>query len=341
MSGYFLMGERRLVCHVVPFEKIHPKLFQGSKRNVQLCESGATSSDRIEYWRAKEREVMNRERSMEGIKKITKRLLSREKKKRERLKALGIEYDFPGYTESVERVKRDENVTPTPTPTPTPKSTPTPATTSNGEEGKNNKKKKKKRKVSIDEPEMEDLNEATSELTSEPTTTTTTTSEPIAKKAKKSKKKKRKKKDDNDDEDGKSKKNAKQMKIEQVPKEDVEPMVEEDDGGGEVKPKEEKEKSPSATRKIGLDSRRKKSLMLMVKSNVRNAASDARKFSQKASTKKVEVDDEDRHVTDKEEKDTNDVPATPETKVIKKKAASEGKKKKKKLSGKKKRKSVG
>jgi len=105
MSGYFLKGERRLVCHVIPKDKIHPKLFQGAKRNLQLSQSDLTSSDRIEYWQDKERENVNKERSMEGIKKITKRLLSREKKKREQLKMMGIDYDFPGYTASLENMK--------------------------------------------------------------------------------------------------------------------------------------------------------------------------------------------------------------------------------------------
>jgi nucleolar protein 15 len=104
MSGYFLMGERRLVCHVVPKDKIHPKLFQGAKRNLQLTGEELSVSSKIEYWRKKERDIVNKERSIEGIKKITKKLLSREKKKREQLKALGIDYDFPGYAASLERV---------------------------------------------------------------------------------------------------------------------------------------------------------------------------------------------------------------------------------------------
>mmetsp|Transcript_16881 Transcript_16881/g.20618 ORF Transcript_16881/g.20618 Transcript_16881/m.20618 type:complete len:327 (+) Transcript_16881:133-1113(+) len=109
MSGYFLMGERRLVCHIVPKEKIHPKLFQGAKRNLAFCNSGMTSSSRIEYWQDKNRKVVNQERSIQGIKKITKRLLGREKKKRQQLEKLGIDYDFPGYAASAERVGEDKS----------------------------------------------------------------------------------------------------------------------------------------------------------------------------------------------------------------------------------------
>lgn len=140
MGGYFLMGERRLVCHVVPKSKIHPKLFQGSKRNLQLCQNDVSCSKRIQYWQDKEREVVNKkERSMDGIKKITKRLLSREKKKREQLKALGIDYDFPGYQASLEQtVALAEAVT-------------TGEKDDNKKDQKSNDEKKKKRKVSVDE----------------------------------------------------------------------------------------------------------------------------------------------------------------------------------------------
>lgn len=108
MSGYFLKGERRIVCHVLPKEKVHDKLFQGAKRNLQLCQSGLTCADKIEYWQDKERERVNKTRSMEGIQKITKRLLSREKKKREQLKMMGIDYDFPGYEASAKAVAKEQ-----------------------------------------------------------------------------------------------------------------------------------------------------------------------------------------------------------------------------------------
>jgi len=151
MGGYLLMGERKLVCHVVPKDKVHPKLFQGSKRNLQLCQSEKSSRDRIEYWREKERAKVNKKRSMEGIKKITKRLLSREKKKREQLERLGIDYDFPGYAGSVEHIK-DTGDDDTPAP---------PSNEYYDEEmqdfskSKESRKKKKKRKVSVDELENE------------------------------------------------------------------------------------------------------------------------------------------------------------------------------------------
>mmetsp|Transcript_1323 Transcript_1323/g.2000 ORF Transcript_1323/g.2000 Transcript_1323/m.2000 type:complete len:316 (-) Transcript_1323:121-1068(-) len=88
MSGY-LMGEKRLVCHVVPKDKIHSNLFKG-------CNSIFKKVN----FRKIHRNKVNRPKSAEKMKTITKTLISREQKKREKLKELGIDYDFPGYEAS-------------------------------------------------------------------------------------------------------------------------------------------------------------------------------------------------------------------------------------------------
>jgi nucleolar protein 15 len=98
MSGYFLLGERRLVCHVVPQDKIHPELFHGAKGNLAQAQAGRTSSDRLKILHQKQMQKVNATKSVTQLNKITKRLLSREKNKREQLKTMGIDYDFPGYT---------------------------------------------------------------------------------------------------------------------------------------------------------------------------------------------------------------------------------------------------
>jgi nucleolar protein 15 len=77
LAGYIMFGQRRLVCHVVPPDKIHKKLFFKQTRVVK--EKQAT------------------EKALGMMKVITSRLVSREQKKRETLKELGIDYDFPGY----------------------------------------------------------------------------------------------------------------------------------------------------------------------------------------------------------------------------------------------------
>ncbi len=83
MSGYFIMGERRLVCHIVPQDKIHPELFRGAKENLAYSQVGRTSSFRLKKLHDSERKNVNGSKSLDQMKKITKRLLNREKKKRE------------------------------------------------------------------------------------------------------------------------------------------------------------------------------------------------------------------------------------------------------------------
>lgn len=108
MSGYFLMGERRLVCHIVPKDKVHPNLFRGSKRNLARAKAGIMPSENLKILHDKTRKRVNEQKSVQQLDKITKRLLSREKKKRELLNTLGIDYDFPGYRASSEKQKEPE-----------------------------------------------------------------------------------------------------------------------------------------------------------------------------------------------------------------------------------------
>ena len=86
MSGYFLQ-EKRLVCHVLPMDKVYEGMFAKSKRVI-------TKKDRQKVARTE----CNKRRSAEAMKEITAKLVKREGMKRKRLEELGIEYDFPGYT---------------------------------------------------------------------------------------------------------------------------------------------------------------------------------------------------------------------------------------------------
>lgn len=110
MNGYFLKGERRLVCHILPKDKIHSNLFSGSKENLAKCQAGLTASDYLTKMHGKVKMQVNQNRSVEALNKITKRLLSREKKKREQLKNLGIDYEFPGYASSVKQTEGDPEI---------------------------------------------------------------------------------------------------------------------------------------------------------------------------------------------------------------------------------------
>ena len=81
LNGHLLF-QKKIVSHVLAPEQIHQKLFQSKTRTVFQ-----RGSDRSQ----------NGPRSMEKMKEISKRLIEREQGKRDKLKKLGIDYDFPGY----------------------------------------------------------------------------------------------------------------------------------------------------------------------------------------------------------------------------------------------------
>jgi nucleolar protein 15 len=116
LAGYIMFGQRRLVCHVVPPDKIHRKLFFRQKRIVKVKQAT--------------------EKPLGMMKAITSRLVAREHKKRETLKELGIDYDFPRYASA-----KTEGVAAAVKKTGKSKSTP--------KESTENKSKKSKRKDSV------------------------------------------------------------------------------------------------------------------------------------------------------------------------------------------------
>ena len=116
MSGYFLL-EKRLICHVLPKEKVHEKMFLKPKRIPTKAEKQKKARS----------EVNQKQRSVEAMASITAKLVKREEMKRKKLVALGIDYDFPGYAASAERTTEEEE-----------------------QEEVNDGSKKKKRKVSVD-----------------------------------------------------------------------------------------------------------------------------------------------------------------------------------------------
>ena len=93
MSGYFLL-EKRLICHVLPKDKVHEHMFTKPKRIP-------TKSDKQKKARG---EVNQKVRSVDAMAGITKKLIKREEMKRKKLSDLGIDYDFPGYAASAQAV---------------------------------------------------------------------------------------------------------------------------------------------------------------------------------------------------------------------------------------------
>jgi len=91
MNNY-LMGERIIQCHVMPPEKVHPKLFVGCNRSFKKPTEPAVSR-------------YNKKHSEEQLEKTKDRLVRKEDKLRKRLAAQGIEYDFPGFASQVPKKK--------------------------------------------------------------------------------------------------------------------------------------------------------------------------------------------------------------------------------------------
>jgi nucleolar protein 15 len=137
LSGYLLFDakqhvRKRLVCHVVPNDKVHPKLFYGRYMKKIITKPAKTST------------------SSRSLPVITARLVKRERKKRKALEAAGIEYDFPGYEAGVKKLDipttssslSDQKVVKKH------KSNP-PSNTTNDESATGKKAEKKKRKDSV------------------------------------------------------------------------------------------------------------------------------------------------------------------------------------------------
>ncbi|XP_036448359.1 MKI67 FHA domain-interacting nucleolar phosphoprotein [Colossoma macropomum] len=87
MNNY-LMGERLIKCEVIPPEKVHEKLFVGSRKMFSKPKQPAVSR-------------YNRDHDPEQMKKLTGKLLHKENKLRKRLAEKGIDYDFPGFAAQV------------------------------------------------------------------------------------------------------------------------------------------------------------------------------------------------------------------------------------------------
>lgn len=95
MNNY-LMGERLIQCHVIPPEKVHEKMFVGSRRQFKRPSLPAVAR-------------YNKTRTAEEVEKMKGKLLRKESKLRKRLAAHGIEYDFPGFAAQVPQKKKSSD----------------------------------------------------------------------------------------------------------------------------------------------------------------------------------------------------------------------------------------
>ncbi|KAJ1663052.1 nucleolar protein [Coemansia sp. RSA 1813] len=86
MNNY-LMFERLLKCKVVPESDVHSKMFANCKKPSYTL--GLNKKQHIQ--------ASNRQRTQKELGDQVNRLVKAEKKRRSKLAAAGIDYDFPGY----------------------------------------------------------------------------------------------------------------------------------------------------------------------------------------------------------------------------------------------------
>jgi nucleolar protein 15 len=93
LSGYLLFSNklpgmhRRLVCHIVPPDKVHPRLFVRH-----------TSAAKVAQERRLLKQAEPTVRSIDDLPKVTAKLIQQERRKRQAIEKAGIDYtDFPGY----------------------------------------------------------------------------------------------------------------------------------------------------------------------------------------------------------------------------------------------------
>lgn len=86
MSGYLLSG-KRVVCHVLPSDKIHQELFRGAGTKWH------SHADQTKKARA--HEIRTTLRSRRGVRRLSRNMSKRDEAKRRQLAQLGIDYDYP------------------------------------------------------------------------------------------------------------------------------------------------------------------------------------------------------------------------------------------------------
>ncbi|XP_057250012.1 uncharacterized protein LOC104907476 [Beta vulgaris subsp. vulgaris] len=84
MHNYLLL-EHMLQVQLIPAERVHPKLWKGVNRRQKV------SVDFVQIERLKH----NKDRSLEEQRKMLKSILKRDKKRRSKIQAAGIDYECP------------------------------------------------------------------------------------------------------------------------------------------------------------------------------------------------------------------------------------------------------
>lgn len=89
MDNYLLFG-KLLKCKLIPSEKVHEKLFVGANKVYKPLNTALTH-----------RQSLNKPKTSEQLAVKHAKLIKDEQQKREKLKAAGIDYDFPSCANSI------------------------------------------------------------------------------------------------------------------------------------------------------------------------------------------------------------------------------------------------
>ncbi|KAJ2617463.1 nucleolar protein [Coemansia sp. RSA 1365] len=85
MNNY-LMFDRLLKCKIVPKDQVHPRLFANRNHKANVGRNIR-----------RQKAIQNSQRTQEDVNKQIDRLVKKEKRRRNKISAAGIDYTFPGY----------------------------------------------------------------------------------------------------------------------------------------------------------------------------------------------------------------------------------------------------
>ncbi|KAK1294406.1 Polyadenylate-binding protein RBP47 [Acorus calamus] len=98
----YLLFEHMLQVHLVPSDRVHPKLWFGANRQFQPAKT-----------REIERKKHNKERTIEQHRHLVEGILKRDQKRRKRLADAGIDYECPDFVGGIpcapKKIKFDED----------------------------------------------------------------------------------------------------------------------------------------------------------------------------------------------------------------------------------------
>ena len=112
LSGYLLFSQKaigthkRFVCHIVPPEKVHPRLFV--KHTCAIAMSKARKQKKLIQ--------ATQSKPLSKVSAVSEKLVQQEQKKRKKIKDAGFDYDFPGYEKKGQKPSETSESSQTATP---------------------------------------------------------------------------------------------------------------------------------------------------------------------------------------------------------------------------------